>query len=124
MPRDVRYINAGEEWDEEDYSWRHIDDFKNRDIIEKAFRICGNRKYFKSQKEARKWRKIDGQVSRGLIRTEWINHCMKWAEDKNSMKFAINVEALGSFIMNKASMQDWLIENRDTLMRPEDYSHY
>ena len=118
---DPRYIDVGEEWDEEDFSWRHIDDFKNYDIIEKAFRICGNRKYFKSPKEARKWRKIDGQLSRGAIREEWVFSCLKWAEEKNSMMCAIKIDALGSLILNKAAMQDWNMENRENLRRPEDY---
>jgi hypothetical protein len=118
---EIRYVDEGEEWNEEDYSWRHIDDFENYDIIERAFKICFNRKYFKSQKEARKWRKIDGQISRGAIRVEWVMNCLKWAEDKNAMGQAIKVDALGSLILNKAAMQDWNIENRESLRRPEDY---
>jgi len=121
MADDLRYIDDGEEWNEEDYSWRHIDDFTNRDIIEKVFRICGNRKYFKSPKEGRRWRKIDGQLSRGAIREEWVNSCIKWAEDKNSVRCVIKVDALGSLVLNKARMQDWYMENRDKLRRPEDY---
>lgn len=118
---DPRYINAGEEFDEEDYSWRYIDDFENRDIIEKAFRVCGNRKYFRSQKEARKWRKIDGQISRKAISLQWVNSCIKWAEGKNAMMCAIKVEALGSLILNKARMQDWYAENREELRKTERY---
>ncbi len=121
MAKTTRYINVGEEWDEEDFSWRYIDNFANRDIIEKAFRICGGRKYFRSPKESRKWNKIDGQITRGVIRTEWVDHCMKWAEDKNAMRCVIKVDALGSYILNKAAMQDWSMENRDNLRRPEDY---
>jgi hypothetical protein len=117
----MRYVDVGEEWDEEDFGWRHIDGFENRDIIEKAFRVCGNRKYFKSKKESRKWNMIDGQLSRGAIRKEWVNSCIEWAEDKNSVKFAINVDALASLVLNKARMQDWNLENRDKLRRPEDY---
>jgi hypothetical protein len=90
-------------------------------MIEKVFRICGNRRYFKSPKEGRQWRKIDGQVSRGVIRREWVDNCIKWAEDKNSMRCAIKVDALGSLIMNRARMQDWLMDNKDNLRRPEDY---
>ena len=121
MSDDLRYVNTGEEFDEEDFSWRYIDNFENYDIIERAFRVCGNRKYFRSPKESKKWNKIDGQVSRGAVRKEWVNHCIDWAEDKNSVRFAIKVDALGSYVMNKAAMQDWLMENKNELRTPEDY---
>lgn len=116
-----RYIDVGDEFDTEDHSWKYPDDLENQDIIKKVFYICGNRKYFRSQKEARKWRKIDGQLSRGAIKKEWVQSCIDWAHDKNRKVFAIKVDALASLVLNKARMQDWYMENKDKVRGPEDY---
>lgn len=116
-----RYIADGDEFDEEDNSWRYPDDLDNQDVIKEVFRICGRRKYFKSQKEARLWRKIDGQISRGLAPMPWVTFCIDWAREKNKQVTAITVDALGSFIMNKARMQDWMGEHKDAFRKPSDY---
>lgn len=109
-----QYVPAGEEFDDEDTSWRYIDDFTNMDFIKNVFAICGKRKYFASEKEARLWRKIDGQVTRGLIGQAWLDHCLAWAKKKNYRRTVIKVQALGNYIMNKAKMQDFLTS------QPED----
>lgn len=115
------YIDAGDEFDLEDHSWKYPDSIENQDIIQKVFSVCGNRKYFHSKKEQRKWKKIDGQISRGAIKKEWVSECIDWAEWKNKKVFAIKVDALGSLVLNKARMQDWLMENQDKLRKEEDY---
>lgn len=114
-----RYVEPGEEFDDEDFSWRYIDDFENRDIIQEVFAVCGGRKYFASQKEARRWRKIDGQITRGLIPIGWVRFCIEWARKKNKGITAIKVEPLGSLVMNKAKMQDWIGEKK--VRSSEDY---
>ena len=115
------YIDIGDEFDIEDNSWKYPDDLENQDIIKKVFFICGRRKYFHSKKEGRKWRQIDGQVSRKAIRVEWVNNCIEWAKSRNEHRFSINVTALASLVLNKARMQDWLMKHKDKLRRPEDY---
>lgn len=121
MSDDPIYVDIGDEFDNEDNSWKYPHSLQNYDIIMKVFSVCGNRKYFRSKKEFRKWEKIDGQLSRGAIRREWVENCIKWAEEKNMTVCAIKVDALGSLVLNKARMQDWLMENKDSLRRPEDY---
>lgn len=109
MTDEPMYVEPGEEFDAvDDYSWRYIDDMENQDIVRTAFLICGGRKYFATPKEARKWRKIDGQITRGLIPIGWVKYCFEWARKKNHRVIAIKVDALGSLIINKAKMQDWL----------------
>jgi hypothetical protein len=115
------YVEEGEEFDNEDTAWRYITDFKNLDIIERAFKICGKRKYFKSPKEGRLWRRIDSQISKGMIHEKWVDFCLEWARQRNATICAVKIDALGHFIMNKARMQDWLMENRDALRKPSDY---
>lgn len=104
------YIAAGDEFDMEDNSWRYPDGFKDTALILRAFDICGHRKYFKSQKESRLWKKIDSQASKRVIFPEWIGFCLKWAEKKNTPRCIINVEALGHLILNKARMNDFMRE--------------
>ena len=121
MPDDPIYVDVGDEFDIEDNSWKYPDDLEHQDIIMEVFSVCGNRKYFHSKKEGRKWRKIDSQMSKGVVRPEWVRFCIDWAREKNASLCAIKVEALGNLILNKARMQDWLLENRNELRRPEDY---
>ena len=118
---DPVYINAGDEFDIEDNSWRYIDDLENQEVIKEVFSICGSRKYFASEKEGRKWRKIDGQLARGAISKDWVANCVNWARKKNLRVCAIKVEALGNLILNKARMQDWLMENKEALRLTETY---
>jgi hypothetical protein len=115
------YVEAGDEFDHEDNSWKYPHSLQNYDIIMKVFSVCGNRKYFRSKKEFNKWKRIDGQLSRGAMREEWVENCIKWAEEKNATLCAIKVDALGSLVLNKVCMQDWLLEHKDELRRPEDY---
>jgi hypothetical protein len=105
---DPIYVDVGDEFGDEDDSWRYPDDLINQSVIKKVFAICGGRKYFATPKEGRKWRKIDGQISRGLIPSDWIDHCIAWAKKKNFRATLIKVDALGSYILNKAKMQDFL----------------
>lgn len=121
MKAEPVYVNDGEEFDTEDTSWRYIDDFINHDIIERAFRICGNRKYFKSPKEGKLWRRIDSQIAKGMIKKEWVDFCVNWAKERNVTICAIKIEALGHLIMNKARMQDWLMEHKEEVRSAEDY---
>lgn len=115
------YIDAGDEFDMEDHSWKYPDDLKNQIIIKQVFYICGKRKYFKSKKEARKWRKIDGQIDRGVLPSGWVKNCIDWAKDKNEQLCAIKVDALGSLILNKARMQDWQMEHKRDARKPNDH---
>lgn len=116
-----RYVPDGLEFDEEDLSWRMTGGFTNKSLLDEAFYICGRRKYFKSPKESRLWHMVDRQLSKGVIRIEWVNSCMKWARDKNGGGCAINVEALGHLIVNKARMQDWLISHKTELRDTANY---
>lgn len=116
-----RYVPDGLEFDEEDLSWRMTGQLINKDLINEVFSICGGRKYFKSPKEARLWNMIDRQLSKGTLRIEWVNNCVKWARDKNSTGFAINVEALGHLILNKPRMQDWLNSHKKELRDTASY---
>ncbi len=116
-----RYIADGDEFDEEDNSWRYPDSLNNQDVIHRAFEVCGHRQYFRSQKESRLWHKIDGQVTRGLIPMGWIEVALRWAKMQNAQVIRIKVETLGNFIMNKARMQDWMGEHKDAFRKPSDY---
>ena len=121
MKEEPVYIDIGDEFDIEDNSWKYHADFENEDIIEEVFLVCGRRKYFKSKKEARKWRIIDGQISRKVLGLSWVFNCIDWAKTKNEGLCAIKVGALGSLILNKARMQDWLMDHGDDISRPETY---
>jgi hypothetical protein len=77
-------------------------------IIEKAQKICRRPSHpFHSPKEKRKWIKIDGQYSRGVIGELWLEHCLSWAEYKNKERLIIIMPALANYILNKARMTDW-----------------
>lgn len=109
------YVDIGDEFDNEDNSWRYSDDLQNKSVMSQVFAVCRRpSKRFKTPKEARKWRKIDGQISRGLIPSDWIEHCLAWAKKKNFRVTAITVDSLGSYVINKAAMQDFLTS------KPED----
>jgi len=112
------YVDVGDEFGDEDTSWRYPDDLANQDTIKNVFAICGGRKYFANPKEARKWRKIDGQITRGMIGQAWLDHCLEWAKKKNFRATVIKVDALGSYVMNKAKMQDFLTKEID--LTPKD----
>lgn len=116
-----RYVPDGLEFDEEDLSWRMTGQFINKDLIDEVFSVCGGRKYFKSPKESRLWNMADRQLSKGTLRIEWINSCIKWARDKNGSGCAINVEALGHLVLNKPRMQDWLMSHKSELRDTTNY---
>jgi hypothetical protein len=124
MNEEPIYVDAGDEFDIEDNSWKYPDDLENRDIIKKVFSVCGRKKYFKSKREHRRWKQIDGQISRGVIPVEWVNSCIKWAADRNAQTrgIAIKVDNLATAVLNKARMQDWINEHRGELIDKNDYS--
>ena len=126
MSDEPTYVAIGDEFENEDDAWRDPDDLENQELIKEVFQVCGNRKYFKTPKEARKWRKIDGQISRGVIPQAWVDHCMEWVRKKNRQRTKIIVDALGTYFLNKAAMQDFLT-NQPVDLKPksaEEWSMY
>jgi hypothetical protein len=118
MSDEPTYVPLGDEFENEDDSWRYPDDLENQELIKEVFKACGNRRYFKTPKEARKWRRIDGQVSRGVIPQDWVEHCMEWVRKKNRQRTKIIVDALGTYFLNKSAMQDFLT-NRPVDLKPK-----
>lgn len=122
MSNEPYYASADDPWGDEDNAWRYPDSLTNQGLIKEVFAICGKRKYFRSQRESKKWTRIDSKVTSGAIPVEWTDNCLAWAKEKNTHVIAIKVEALGTLILNKARMNDWKKENPDMLRKPEDYS--
>jgi hypothetical protein len=120
MSDEPTYVDVGDEFSNEDTAWRYSDDLANQDVMDKVFSVCRRpTKTFKTPKEARKWRKIDGQISRGLIPSSWTEHCIAWAKKKNFRVIAITVDKLGSYVINKAAMQDFLMSESEHDLSPK-----
>ncbi len=120
MSEEFRYVD--DPFEEEDLGFRTMTGIENLHLVESALRICG-RKYFRSPSEKRKWLKIDGQVTRGVIPTGWVKNCMEWARNKNKGRIIITLPKLTSLVQNRARMTDWLAEHPDEQQKkPRDYS--
>ena len=120
MTEEPRYVD--DPFEEEDLGFRNLTGIENLHLVESAQKVCG-RKYFRSPSEKRKWLKIDGQVTRGVISTKWVENCIEWARAKNKGRIIITLPKLTSLVQNRARMTDWLAEHTDEPSHTrEDYS--
>jgi hypothetical protein len=75
----------------------------NDSRLMRAFRVSGGRKHFK-QGEKTRWKAIRQGVLAGTINEAWVDNCLTYAEEKQSMAFP----DLMTWISNHDKMMDWL----------------
>lgn len=111
-----RYTSA-DPFEEEDNAWRYYDDLNEEwhSLIELAMQVTGRTSYtFRKPAEKSKWKTIIGQLDKNMVKPEWVYHCIRYAEKKNSghsRGVPYTFETLTKYIQNKAAMTDWLAEN-------------
>ena len=95
-----------------------------KDILERIFSTCGNRKYFGSAREAKDWRLICRKIDRDQIPLGWIESCIAWVTEKNKDRLVITFSAVESLILNSSKMKDWEARNKPlgdlNFVKPEE----
>lgn len=120
-----RYVD--DPFAEEDTGWKYYTDLPEayHPLLLRAFRVTGRTSNtFRKPAEKRKWGLILGQVERGLIPLEWIDHCIDFAKTKNSgisRGVAYTFDTLTKYIQNKAAMTDWQARHPEVLRKPGGY---
>lgn len=100
--------------DDEKLGYLTTDGIVNLRMVEKAQKVCRRPSHpFHSNKDKRKWMRIDTQFTAGKIPRRWIDFCFEWVSEKNKIRTIITMDKLANLILNKARMTDYLSKNPD-----------
>jgi hypothetical protein len=83
-------------------------------LLDDAF-AATSRQQFGDQREAKDWKKICRSLDKGEMSSAWVQHCIKWARDKNvkqNFPLAIVFFRLQSLILNAVKQKEWEAQNR------------